>query len=464
MSIYSKLGGIRKLSNSSLTSIVDVTNLNFRSLSDATLGFLNNIKYNESTNSLSSFKGSFDHVDISNTLSLKVDGIPTFTINTHGKATGRELLVVVSESKRHRFTDFNDWPETGVPGEVIYTGVQNQQPGFGEDFIGYLSGRGWVSLTNLTAPVDGLYLLPEVGSPIVIPTVPNGQGLVWIGPPGSELNYNPVNTTVYFTDDDGNTFDILQDFAWDVIGANAKFKLQGKAVIGDSSNIGKFQYVDGNETPGYILTSDGAGNANWAPNSGANTIGATNLAYWETTSFTSNIAETIIHDLGTLNVVLNVVDVTTNESVEAHIDNYQINSFDVTLSDTNPNIKIVVMGAGASLSSTSSMIMSPDDKFLVALDTTTDGDLASNNGITNTPIDGCYVVLYINGQEIEVGNGIATKSCFLANSATPTIPKGFSSGHVNGQVTSGDKIYWNGSIAGFELNTTDRISLHYLTV
>lgn len=85
MSIYSKLEGIRKLSNSSLTSIVDVTNLNFSSVSDAVLGFLKNVSYNEDTNSLTAYKGSFTHVDISDTLSLKLDGIPTFTINAQGK-------------------------------------------------------------------------------------------------------------------------------------------------------------------------------------------------------------------------------------------------------------------------------------------------------------------------------------------------------------------------------------------
>ena len=42
MAIYASLQDIRKLSNSSLTSIIDITNLNFKSLSEANLEFLNN--------------------------------------------------------------------------------------------------------------------------------------------------------------------------------------------------------------------------------------------------------------------------------------------------------------------------------------------------------------------------------------------------------------------------------------
>jgi len=347
MSIYSNLESIRQLSNSSLTSIVDVTNLNFKSLSEANLTFLNNIKYDEKLNNLSVNRGTFKSVDVTDTLSLTLDGIPTFTINSLGKAEGQELLVVVSESQRHRFTDFNDWPEVGVPGEVIYTGVQNQRPEFGEDFIGYLDGRGWVSLTNLTAPVDGLYLLTEAGSPLVIPTIPDGQGLLWIGPPGNQTKYEPVNTTVYFTDDDGNTYDIMTDFAWEIIGDDAKFKPVGKAIIGDVLNPGQFQFVDNNESAGYILHADGNGNAYWGPNLGPGAPSIPNYSYWEINDYTADVPITIDHNLQTLNVVIDFIDVTTNERVEGHADNYQLNSVDITLAEDNTNVKVIIMGSGA---------------------------------------------------------------------------------------------------------------------
>jgi hypothetical protein len=458
MSIYSNLQGIRKLSNASLTSIVDVTNLNFKNLSEATLGFLNKISYNETTNSFSAFKGSFTHVDISDKLSLKLDGIPTFTINAQGKAEGQELLVVVSESKRHRFTDFNDWPDVGVPGEVIYTGVQNQKPEFGEDFIGYLEGRGWVSLTNLTAPVEGIYLLPEAGSPLVIPTVPNGQGLIWIGPPGYENAYDPIDTTVYFTDDDGNTFDLVTDFAWEIVGNNGVFKPSGKAII---NNGAIFQYVDGNETAGYVLYTDGAGNAYWAPNTGSGGGGPLNYSYWEISSFTADVTKTITHNLASLNVILEFINTATNERIDAHADNYTANTVDVTLSETIATVKIVVLAAGGAAGIPTIQKMSVDDKGLVAIVTLIDGDQASSSTVSNTPVDGSYVEVKINGIEYEVGNGVKTKTCYFSGDGGTTA-RGFSSAHINGQVQTGDTLHWNGSIATFELVAGWRISLNYL--
>lgn len=340
MAIYNNLEGIRKLSNASLTSIVDVTNLNFKSISDANLEFLNNISYDENDNSFSVYKGLFELIELTNTLSVKSDGVVTLTIDSSGKLEGQELLVKVSESKRHRFTDFNDWPDVGVPGEVIYTGVQNQRPEFGEDFIGYLDGRGWVSLTSLNNSIASLALLVEAGSPIVAPSPDPGEGLIWIGPPGLETEYNPINTTVYFSDDDGNHFDILSNFAWTISGNNATFRPSGKAIIDGAG----FQFIDGNQQAGYVLHSDGTGNAYWASPSGG--TGVSNYAYWETRSFTADITETITHSLGTDNIIVDFIDESTNERIEGHVDNYTLNDIDVTLTTTNSNVKIVVLAAG----------------------------------------------------------------------------------------------------------------------
>ena len=45
MAVYTNLQSIKRLTNSSLTSIIDVTNLNFKNLSNANLEFLDNINY-----------------------------------------------------------------------------------------------------------------------------------------------------------------------------------------------------------------------------------------------------------------------------------------------------------------------------------------------------------------------------------------------------------------------------------
>jgi hypothetical protein len=109
-------------------------------------------------------------------------------------------------------------------------------------------------------------------------------------------------------------------------------------------------------------------------------------------------------------------------------------------------------------------IQSPDDKFLNAISTSVDGDPATIGTISNTPVDGCYVEVRVNGTEYEVGNGVTNKVCYFANPATPTIPRGFSSSHPNGQIQAGDMLYWNGSIVGFQLLNGWRVSFHYLTL
>jgi len=467
MAIYSKLSNVRKLTNSSLGAIIDVSNLNFNDLSEAVLEFLKNVSYNENTNSIENlYTLDVNYINVKNEFNVKLNGVVTFKIDSQGRAEGNSFLVEIAEAKRYRHTDFNNWPTEGIPGEIIYTGVQNQQPQFGEDFIGYLDTRGWVSLTEVSYPIPALNLLTEIGSPIIIPSPSIGTGIVWIGPPFLETAYEPVNTSIYFTDDDGNTFDILTNFIWEKIGNDGKFKLPGKAIIGDTIDSGQFQFVDGNETAGFILTTDGSGNAYWAANSGGGGGGPLNYSYWEINSFVADVTQTITHNLQTINVVVDFIDTITNERVNAHVDNYTSNTLDITLSSSNPSVKIVIVSAGGALATTVPH-MSPDDRFLPAETTVADEDIATLSTLSNTPINGCYVEVKVNGIEYEVGDGVKTKSCYFSGNGG-TDARGFLSTHPNGQVQSGDELYWNGSISGFELIGgvvgADRISLNYIMI
>ena len=130
----------------------------------------------------------------------------------------------------------------------------------------------------------------------------------------------------------------------------------------------------------------------------------------------------------------------------------------LTAIDTNGNFDWAPSGGGGGGTS----IMSPDDKFLTAAATFVDGDVACTTGITNTPIDGCYVAVFINGIEYEVGNGVDTTTCYFGDGMSPNLPRGFSSSHPNGQVQAGDKLYWNGSNIGFEIKVGWRVTFHYL--
>lgn len=289
MSIYKNLKAIRKLTNSSLTSIIDITNLNFSSLSSGTLEFLNNISYDETANSFSVNKGTFDLIDITDTISLKLDGVPTFTIDSLGRAEGQELLVKVAETQRLRLTDFNDWPTIGVPGEIIYTGVQNQKPEFGEDFIGYLQGKGWVSLTDKG---NSYYItLLELSESPPIPGCPApNSGRVWVGPPGYATETVPTTQTLYYTDENCKVFD---------------------------------------------LTAGGTGSG----------TGAGACSFVMLKNFTANTPEVIPHNLASTNVQVQLIDTVTNEQISAYINNYQSNSVNITLSQTKNLVKVIVISA-----------------------------------------------------------------------------------------------------------------------
>ena len=402
MSVYNNLNSVKKLSNSSVTSIVDVTNLNFKKLSDANLEFLSNIKYDESANTISLNKGTFTYVDITDTLSLKVNGIPTFTIDSLGRAEGKEILVSVAETKRQRLTDFPDWPDEGVPGEIIYTGIQNQRPEFGEDFIGYLDGRGWVSLTTLNSAVSGIQIIPEAGSPLTLPTVNPGTGLLWVGPPGYENSYDPQDVTVYFSDDNGNVFDIITDPVWELIEGSpddAKFKPLGTAIIGDITNNGSLRYVDGNQQSGYVLTSDALGNASWQPSTGGGGTGALNAAYVQIVDLYANTAKTVTHNLGSSSVHVQLIDLDTGALIESHVDNYTTNSVDITSSQDNNNVKVVIIAAGGA--SPTSLFGLTDVDLVSPL---ADGDILVYNATSNTWVNS--VNTGGSGDTVIAGDGI----------------------------------------------------------
>lgn len=285
------------------------------------------------------------YVDVTDTFSMLLSGVPTFTIDSLGRAEGKEILVEVSEAKRRRFTDFEDYPAVGVPGEVVYTGVAGTDPTFGEDFIGYLDSRGWVSLTDGGGSGSGNNLIIQItpGTPPVYPTPVPGSGILWLGAPGYETEYEPVNSVTYYTDADGNTYDILSNHVWEKIGNDAKFKLSGKVIIGDGVSNGSLQFVDGNEADGYVLTSDVAGNASWQPAGGS---GFVNSSYVEIVDFVQNTPYTISHSLDSEDIVVRFIDLDTDEEIEGHVSSYTLNTVDVELSRTNDNVKVVILSAG----------------------------------------------------------------------------------------------------------------------
>jgi len=94
------------------------------------------------------------------------------------------------------------------------------------------------------------------------------------------------------------------------------------------------------------------------------------------------------------------------------------------------------------------------NKFMVASVTTADGDVACVTVVTSTPNASSYVGANVNGDIPELGNGIKTKDCYFSGDSGTTA-------RAFGAVLTGDKLYWNGSIAGYQLAATDRITFTY---
>ncbi len=114
------------------------------------------------------------------------------------------------------------------------------------------------------------------------------------------------------------------------------------------------------------------------------------------------------------------------------------------------NTSIAVDIAGVSVST-----LSYSDKKLLALATTADNDLALATSLTKTPIG--YLTVFINGVAEAIANGNSEKNsypCYFSADSGITA-KSYAT------IAAGDYLYWNGSVAGYQLETTDIIELHY---
>ncbi|MEO0312285.1 MAG: hypothetical protein RIQ89_1942 [Bacteroidota bacterium] len=118
----------------------------------------------------------------------------------------------------------------------------------------------------------------------------------------------------------------------------------------------------------------------------------------------------------------------------------------IIVGTTNITVSAFVTFSGANPSTA--------NKFMVASVTVTDNDLACSTTMAATPSSGSYVKVVVNGDEPEIGNAVKTKDCYFSGDSGATA-------RAYNAVVSGDRLYWNGSIAGYQLAATDKISFEY---
>ena len=85
--------------------------------------------------------------------------------------------------------------------------------------------------------------------------------------------------------------------------------------------------------------------------------------------------------------------------------------------------------------------------------TANDGDSTGIN-ITYTPFDDSVVTIKVNGMEINLGDGVKSEASYFSND-------GGTSARLIKDIEAGDLLYWNGSIAGYQLDETDDIDISY---
>jgi len=86
--------------------------------------------------------------------------------------------------------------------------------------------------------------------------------------------------------------------------------------------------------------------------------------------------------------------------------------------------------------------------------TTSDGDQATATALASTPSNGSFIEVLVNGIQVNLGNGVKTESCYFSGDSGTTA-RSFAN------IVSGDTLHWNGTIAGYQLDATDRLDFNY---
>ena len=95
--------------------------------------------------------------------------------------------------------------------------------------------------------------------------------------------------------------------------------------------------------------------------------------------------------------------------------------------------------------------MASGDQFETASATSSDGD---TSGVTIAAAPAGMVNVVVNGIMQELGQGVKTKDCYFS-------ADGGSTARAISAIAANDTLYWNGSVAGFQLDTNDKITLSY---
>jgi len=79
---------------------------------------------------------------------------------------------------------------------------------------------------------------------------------------------------------------------------------------------------------------------------------------------------------------------------------------------------------------------------------------ATATAIAATPVSDGHVGVDVNGLSVVVGDGVKTKDCFFSGDGGTTA-------RAIAAIVATDTLHWVGSVAGYELDTSDVIDFIY---
>ncbi len=94
------------------------------------------------------------------------------------------------------------------------------------------------------------------------------------------------------------------------------------------------------------------------------------------------------------------------------------------------------------------------NKNMAANLTSADGQAATATTVATTPAGDGYVEVTVNGIMVILGDGVKTRDAYFS-------ADGGTTARAISAIAAGDTLYWNGSIAGYELTTADKIDFLY---
>jgi hypothetical protein len=110
--------------------------------------------------------------------------------------------------------------------------------------------------------------------------------------------------------------------------------------------------------------------------------------------------------------------------------------------------------AAISGSNTGDQSLRSDMRGLTASATTSDYDQAMSTTVSANNTHGGEVAVFVNGQKQFVGDGTRSADCYFG--ASSAAARAFSA------IVATDKLYWVGSVSGFQLAATDKIDVMFL--